>query len=290
MDRIQLIVNRVQVTKHSDVNKLQLYIYPISVNELSPLNIKIGKVSFSQSFCLSYRCNVLLTFILEVMKNSGFTVPQMDYRLLVNGHLVDMKERLEDVGCVENSEIIVEAANGDSLDDVFCVGNSIVKEESKNQETLSVESVKPSVVQPEVNQAIQAEAKLKPQNEPMVVTRRLNAPVTEARLSGSMTEVRQSAESTESSDRNVMDDPFVSSRQRKQRRVTESSAEDPQSPMKEESKQMEVPNTVKEALKEMSAGLAEDSAEYRRVATLQEFVTGTTRQLSDIYAEYLRLK
>lgn len=290
MDRIQLIVNRVQVTKHSDVNKLQLYIYPISVNELSPLNIKIGKVSFSQSFCLSYRCNVLLTFILEVMKNSGFTVPQMDYRLLVNGHLVDMKERLEDVGCVENSEIVVEAANGDSLDDVFCVGNSIVKEESKNQETLSVESVKPSVVQPEVNHAMQAEAKPKPQNEPMVVTRRLNAPVAEARLSGSMTEVRQSAESTESSDRNVMDDPFVSSRQRKQRRVTESSAEDPQSPMKEESKQMEVPNTVKEALKEMSAGLAEDSAEYRRVATLQEFVTGTTRQLSDIYTEYLRLK
>lgn len=33
----------------------------------------------------------------------------------MNGHLVDMKERLEDVGCVENSEVVVEAANGGTL-------------------------------------------------------------------------------------------------------------------------------------------------------------------------------
>lgn len=314
MDRIQLIVNRVQVTKHSDVNKLQLYIYPISVNQLSLLNIKIGKVSFSQCFCLSYRCNVLLTFILEVMKNSGFSVPQMDYRLIVNGQPVDMKERLEDVGCVENSEVVVEAENGDSLDDVFFVGNSSAKEapsgssameqssmESEVQGSVKELSAKQSLPESTTEQPV-AKPEAKSPNDPVVVTRRLDAPIMEARPSmgsnetglsmESSTDIRQSADSMKeaSSHQNVMDDAFVSSRQPRQRRVTDSSAEDPQSPMKEESKQMEIPSAVKTALKELSAGLAEDSVEYRRVATLQEFIEGSMKQLSEMYSEYLRMK
>lgn len=318
MDRIQLIVNRVQVTKHSDVNKLQLYIYPISVNRLSPLNIRIGKVSFSQSFCLSYRCNVLLTFILEVMKNSGFTVPQLDYRLTVNGQSVDMKERLEDVGCVENSEIVVEAGNGDSLEDVFCVGNpsdsgatekrsaerpdaasapSVAKQSREYPKEKAIESgVKRSVVEAEqsaksVMEQPAAKSEARPSSEPMKEAGSSSEPLMNPRQSsGPASEARQSSEPVQETTQDPIDDAFVSSRQSKQRRVTESSAEEAQSPMKEESRQMEIPSSVKAALKEMAAGLAEDSDEYRRVAALQEFAEGSTRQLSDMYAEYLRMK
>ena len=55
------------------------------------------------------------------MRTSGFEVPELEYCLEIDGKRVEMKQRLEDVGCVENSEVRVVTVTGESLDKHFSV-------------------------------------------------------------------------------------------------------------------------------------------------------------------------
>ena len=62
----QLLVNNVQLTADTNLDKCKLTMYPIDVKKLTNINVVIGKISFSTSFYFGYKCSVLCSFILDV--------------------------------------------------------------------------------------------------------------------------------------------------------------------------------------------------------------------------------
>lgn len=274
-DRIQLLANKVQVTKSTNINKLQLYLYPVNVYRLSPLNIKIGKVSFQQQFCLSYRCTVLLTFILNVMRTSGFEVPDLEYCLEVDGKRVGMKQKLEDEGCMENSVVRVVTVNGESLDKHFSMKE---KEEDHSKESSS---------KPVEENPVEVPAKPVSKSESTAETDQNPREAESVETASNANQNPQ--ESTPVEAEAVPDDSLVTVTRRTNHKGPKEDMKEDSVPMKTEAT-TELPEELKQLLKQMMSSLSEDSMEYKQMNAIKGILEDYSQRLEEVLREYNVMK
>lgn len=245
--------------------------YPIHVYKLSSLIVKIGRISFPQRFCLNYRCSVFLTFILEVMRTSGFEVPELDYCLEIDGKRVEMKQKLEEAGCSENSEVAVVSVNGESLNQFFFM-------KTEEEEDLPKESVVKTVdVRP-------VEAKPQPAE--------VSKPVEEAELEATVNPDETTIDPTEAApqgSQSTPDDSFVTVTRRTTRKSSKEEPNNGPLPSKAETT-AELPAELKLLLKKMMANLAEDSIEYKQMDAIKGVLEDYSRRLEEVLKEYMIMK
>jgi myosin heavy chain, clone 203 (fragment) len=197
------------------------------------------------------------------MRTSGFEVPELEYCLEIDGKRVEMKQRLEDVGCVENSEVRVVTVTGESLDKHFSV-------KDKEEEDLPKDS----------------SSKTMNENPVKAITK----PV-----AGS-----ESVETTPNADQNpqepdpveaasVPDDSLVTVTRRANSKYPKEDPRENSVPRKVENT-TELPEELKLLLKQMMSDLSEDSIEYKQMNAIKGIIEDYSHRLEEVLNEYTVMK
>ena len=197
------------------------------------------------------------------MRTSGFEVPELEYCLEIDGKRVEMKQRLEDVGCVENSEVRVVTVTGESLDKHFSVKD---EEEEDLPKESSSKTVKENPVEATTKPIAGSESVETPSNTD-----------------------RNPQESDPVEEGSVPDDSLVTVTRRANRKYSKEDPKEDSVPRKMETT-TELPEELKMLLKQMMSNLSEDSIEYKQMDAIKGILEDYSHRLEEVLKEYTIMK